>query len=360
MQPDRVDRRTLNRTLLARQWLYPRAEATALSAIDHLVGLQAQDPKAPYCGLWSRLVGFAPAELADLLLERRAVRIVTLRSTVHLHTAADARPVRAWVQPATDGPLRSSRRHAWPLVDRAELVAEVRRLLQDAPMESGALGLALHPRWPGVEPADLHQFARAFLPLVQVPPRGVWGRSGRTAYAIADDWLDGTAADPDPAAFIARYLAAYGPASVRDVQTWSGLTRLAEVTAGMDLRRYVDDDGVELLDVDLPLVAADVVVPPLFIAPFDNVTLSHADRRRVIDGEARRAIATKNGAIPGMVLVDGMVAATWRVEKGSLQVTPFERIAKRVAASLSTPGRSLLKFLTGAAGEVEVTPPGGR
>lgn len=354
MHADRVDRRTLNRTLLARQWLHPRAPATALDAIDQLVGLQAQDPKAPYTGLWSRLVGFEPSQLSELLWERRAVRIVTLRSTVHLHTAADARPLREWVQPATDGPMRSSRRHAWPLVDRAEFVAEVRRLLQDAPMESAALGLALHPTWPAVEPADLHQFARAFLPLVQVPPRGVWGRSGRTTYAIADDWLEGAAAAPDPARFIARYLAAFGPASVRDVQTWSGLTRLSEVTARMELRHYLDDDGVELLDVDLPLVDPDVAVPPLFIAPFDNITLSHADRRRVIDGEARRAIASKNGMIPGMVLVDGMVAATWRVEKGSLQVTPFERMSKRVAASLTKPGRSLLEFLTGAVGEVEV------
>ena len=355
--PDRVDRRTLNRTLLARQWLFARADATALAAIDHLVGLQAQDPKAPYTGLWSRLERFDHDDLSTLLLDRRAVRIATLRSTVHLHSAADARPLRTWVQPATENPLRTSRRAAWAVVDRDELVATATKLLQDAPMSSAALGEALHPRWPGVAPADLHQFARAFLQLVQVPPRGVWGRSGRTTYAIADDWLDGPAPAPDPAAFIGRYLAAYGPASVRDVQAWCGLTRLSEVVAGMDLRRYVDDDGVELLDVPgLDLADPGVVVPPLFVAPFDNVTLSHADRRRVIDGEARRAVASSNGMIPGMVLVDGMVAATWRVEKGTLQVTPFLRMSQRTASSLTRPGRQLLRFLNGASGEVEVRP----
>ncbi|MHA3705004.1 winged helix DNA-binding domain-containing protein [Jatrophihabitans sp. YIM 134969] len=358
MTPDRVDRRTLNRTLLARQWLYPRAGGTALEAIAHTVGLQAQDPKAPYVGLWSRLQSFAHDDLSTLLLERRAVRIVTLRSTVHLHTAADARPIRAWTQAATENPLRTSRKAAWAVVDRSELVAAATELLQQAPMSSTALGEALHPRWPEVDPADLHQFARAFLHLVQVPPRGVWGRSGRTTYAIADDWLGGRAPEPDPAGFVARYLAAYGPASVRDVQTWSGLTRLSEVTAGMDLRRYVDEDGVELLDVPgLDLVDGATPVPPVFIAPFDNVTLSHADRRRVIDGEARANIASRNGAIPGMVLLDGMVAATWRAEKATLQVTPFGRLSKRSAAGLTRPGRALLQFLTGEPGEVRVTAP---
>lgn len=352
---ERVDRRTLNRTLLARQWLYPRVDATALEAIHHLVGLQAQDPKAPYAGLWSRLTSFAPDDLSRLLLERDAVRIVTMRSTVHLHSAADALPVRRWTQAVTENGLRTSRKQFWPLVDRAELIAEVRRLLHDAPVHGAGLGEALVPRWPEVPAAELQQFARAFLPLVQVPPRGVWGQSGRTTYAVAEEWLGGEGMPVDPEALIARHLAAYGPASVRDVQAWSGLTRLSEVTTGMDLRRYLDDDGVELLDVDLPLVDPDTVVPPVFIAPFDNVTLSHADRRRIIEGEARRAIASKNGIIPGMVLVDGLVAATWRVEGATLQVTPFGRISKRTAATFTRPGRQLLKFLTGGPGDVVVT-----
>jgi hypothetical protein len=308
--------------------------------------------------LWSRLTSFTHADLADRLLDRSLVRVVTLRSTVHLHTAADARPVRAWTQSVTENGLRTTRKAAWPLVDRAELVAAATQLLQEAPVESGALGRALAPRWPEVDPADLHQFARAFLHLVQVPPRGVWGKSGRTTYAIADDWLVEPVAPLQPATLIERYLGAFGPASVKDVQTWSGLTRLSEVTATMDLRRYVDDDGVELLDVPgLSLVDPDVAVPPVFIAPFDNVTLSHADRRRVVDGEARRAIASSNGMVPGMVLVDGMVAAIWRVEKGTLQVTPFERVSKRTAASFTRPGRRLLEFMTGAAGDVVVVQP---
>lgn len=360
MTPDRVDRRTLNRTLLARQWLFPRATASAAEAIGHLVGLQAQDPKAPYTGLWSRLERFAPGDLATLLLERDAVRLVTLRSTVHLHTAADARSVRAWTQSVTENALRSSRKAAWAVVDRAELVAAATAVVRRGPVESGALGRALAPRWPSVDPADLHQFARAFLALVQVPPRGVWGRSGRTTYALADDWLGGSAPDPDPAVLIGRYLRAFGPASVRDVQTWSGLTRLAEVTATMELRRYVDAGGVELLDLPhLALADPDRPVPPLFTAPFDDVTLSHADRRRVVDGQARRAIASSNGIVPGMVLVDGMVAAIWRVERGSLQVTPFGRISKRTASGFTRPGRALLRFLTGAAGDVVVRPASG-
>lgn len=360
MGPEVVDRRTLNRTLLARQWLHPVAPAGASvhDVLEHLVGLQAQDVTAPYVGMWSRLPSSTPAEVGDALLDRSAVRIATLRSTIHLHTAADALPVRRWTQAVTENGLRSSRAAAWPLVDRDRLVREVRRLLQDAPVLADDLGRALTAHWPQVAPVDLQMFARAFVPMVQTPPRGVWGSSGRTAYAAADDWLGGPGAAPDPAALVLRHLAAFGPASVRDVQVWCGLTRLREVTDRMDLRRYVDEDGVELLDTpDGELVDGDTPVPPLFVAPFDNLTLSHADRRRVIDGEARRIIASRNGIVPGTVLVDGFVAASWRVERGTLQVTPFGRLSRRRAAGLLRPGRQLLGMLLGErAGEVEIRP----
>ena len=89
---------------------------------------------------------------------------------------------------------------------------------------------ALLAEWPDADPQALAVAARCKLPLVQVTPRGLWGRSGQVALTTAEHWL-GRPAEPAPATpddTVLRYLAAFGPASVKDMQTWAGLTRLRE------------------------------------------------------------------------------------------------------------------------------------
>ncbi|MER6922424.1 crosslink repair DNA glycosylase YcaQ family protein, partial [Streptomyces spiralis] len=102
--------RALNRATLARQLLLRRSALDARAAVRHLVGLQAQNVRPPYYALAARLDGFAPEELSRLMAGREVARIVTLRSTIHTHTADDCLSLRSLVQPARERELTLFRR----------------------------------------------------------------------------------------------------------------------------------------------------------------------------------------------------------------------------------------------------------
>ncbi|SDI80804.1 Winged helix DNA-binding domain-containing protein [Frankineae bacterium MT45] len=348
MSADRLDLRTRNRTLLQRQLLLERSEITPLAAIGHLIGLQSQAPMPPYFGLWSRLANFAPADLAALLLNRQVSRLVMMRSTVHLMTSTDALDLRPLLQPMLDRSFGSSafnRALVAGAVDRDELTAAGRAIVEEAPRTAAALGRELAGRWPEVDPAALAQAIRSWVPLVQLPPRGIWGSSGQTTYDTAEHWLADlprpTTSEPLPARLAElthRYLAAFGPASVADLQKWSGLTRLREITDGLPLRRYLDSGGQELLDVEGgQLVDGQTPAPVRLLAEFDNVLLSHAERSHVFDDGHRLRFMTQNGLVSSTVLVDGFVAGRWRAEKIAAGERP--RIAVELFARVSAAQR---------------------
>jgi Winged helix DNA-binding domain len=347
-----IGRRALNRAFLARQLLLERRATSALDAVGHLMGLQAQAPTPPYYGLWTRLADFRPEELSALLSDRRAVRITLMRGTVHLVGERDCRALRPWVQPFLDRVAETAYGKDLSGVDRAELVAAARTALAERPRTTAELGALLHSRWPDNPAQALGNAARCLLPLVQIPPRGLWGRSGRTTYATAEDWLGGPLdAAPDPAALVLRYLAAFGPATVKDVQAWSGLTRLRAVTEALRPRLVAlrDEAGNEFLDLpEAPRPGPDASAPVRLLAPYDNAILAHADRTRIISDAHRRAIATKNGVIPGTVLVDGFVRGTWRLDThrahAHLEVSLFAAVARRERIALAEEGERLLAF----------------
>jgi len=370
-----LDRRALNRALLARQWLLdaPRA-ATALEAVEHLVGLQAQDVKAPYFQLWARLADFDPTELSALLEARDAVRIVLMRGTIHLTSARDACLLRPLVQEvitrATDG--------NWSAgvdgVDRSALAAAGRALVEQEPRTFAQLGALLAQRWGDADPPSLAQQVRALVPLVQVPPRGLWRRSGAPAHTSLEHWLgDGRAPATGPAALdvlVRRYLGAFGPATVADFQKWSGLTRQARAFAGLrgELVTFIDaETGRELFDLpDAPRPPATTPVRPRLVGPFDNIVLAHADATRVLPAEHRPKVMTQNGLIAGMVLVDGFVAGNWRIttsrEQATLTVATFgpKAYRKKDQSVIARDGDRLLRFAApeAATREVVFTPPG--
>lgn len=353
--------RALNRALLERQMLLRRGETSALEAIEHLVGMQAQAPYPPYVGLWTRLEGFRPDELARLIEERRAVRIALMRNTVHLVSARDCLGLRPLVQPVIERGLYANRDHRAELegVELEEIVAAGRALLEERPRTAKELGVLLGERWPGRDGATLARVIRHRVPLVQVPPRGVWGKGGPAAHTTVESWL-GRPLDPDPSpeAMVLRYLGAFGPASVKDAQTWSGLTRLGEVFERLRprLRAFGDEHGRELFDLpDAPRPDPEVPVPPRFLPEFDNLILSHADRTRVIADDHRKKIASRNGMVPAAVLVDGFVRGTWRTEhargKATLVIEPFELLAMEDRAALAEEGERLLRFLAKPEGD---------
>ncbi|MEV6647565.1 winged helix DNA-binding domain-containing protein [Amycolatopsis sp. NPDC051371] len=356
-----LSRRAVNRATLERQLLLRPARMSALDAVEHLAGLQAQAPFPPYYALWSRLDGFRPQELASLLEERQVVRIALMRGTVHLVTAADALAWRPVVQVLYDRDLKTNTLHARELaeLDHSEVASAARELLSSSALSSTALGAELARRWPDRAKASLTHLARGRLPLVQVPPRGIWGKAGQTTYACLDEWVGAPLAPPSPADLIARYLRAFGPASVADVQAWAGITRLGEVASSMDLRRYRDQDGRELLDLpELSVPDEDVPAPPRLLGPFDQMILSYADRTRVISDDYRKRVITQNGLVKGTLLVDGQVRGLWEITKTKkaaiVELSPFEKLPKRDLTALESAAGRLLDWAEPAAETREV------
>lgn len=366
MCADRLDDRALGRALLARQHLLARAELPVLDAVRHLYGMQAQVPLAPYTGLWARLSGFDPDELSGLLLDRSVVRIATLRGTVHLHAADDCLTVRPLTQPVFDRALQSiaTYKHGLLGVDLDKLATAARELLDDRPCGNAELRDALGERWPGHDPRVLTSAVRNLLPCVQVPPRGLWGRSGQPVLATAEAWLGrDLSADPSPAELVRRYLAAYGPASVMDAQAWCGLTKLGEVFEGLrpELRTFTNAAGTELFDLpDAPRPPADQPAPVRFLPEYDNSLRSHANRLRVLPEQSAALMKTKNDGPKPTFLVDGLVRGTWAYVKpakrtpATLQVLAFTKLAKRTAAQVTAEAGRLLEFLAPAGTDRDV------
>jgi hypothetical protein len=311
--------RAAGRATLARQHLLERTAADALAEIAHLGGMQAQAPLAPYVGLWSRLERFAADELSALYLQRQAVRIALMRSTIHLVTAQDALAWRTLVDPVIERSTHAAFGRHYRGLDRAALAEAARELCEARPRTFAELGALLAERFPGCDPAALAQAARSQLPLVQVPPRGVWGQSGRVAHTTTRAWLGHDPVQkPDVDAMVLRYLAAFGPASVMDAQAWSGLTRLREVFDRLhpSLRVTADENGTQLFDLpDAPRPDPDAPAPARFLPEYDNLLFSHADRTRVNPHGYRVPLFAGNGASLGYVLLDGIYRGVWRVTR---------------------------------------------
>ncbi|MEV7025906.1 winged helix DNA-binding domain-containing protein, partial [Kitasatospora sp. NPDC093558] len=314
--------------------------ADAAEVVRHLVGLQAQAaPQPPYLGLLSRIDGFTPEQLTTLIEERAVVRIALQRGTIHLVTAEDCLTLRPLLQPMLDQAFRTNHGKRLAGVDLVALGVEARELVEERPRTFQELGPLLAASRPDHDPNDLAQAARCLLPLVQVPPRGIWGRGGAAAHTTAEAWL-GRPLDPAPSLddLALRYLAAFGPATAADLQKWCGLSRLGPVLKRLAPQLYTDRDeqGRVLYDLpDAPRPDPATPAPVRLLAPFDNLLLSHADRTRVLADEHKGRVMTQNGLVHPTLLVDGVVAGTWQLTGAQdVVVRPFAplRRADRRAA----------------------------
>ena len=317
-----LTRRALNRTLLGRQLLLERVERPAEEVIEHLVGMQAQEPPDPYLALWSRIEGFDPGELSTLIETRRAVRGSTLRTTLHLMTARDFLALRPVLQDVLERAWRSSP-FAKDLVglDLAEVVAAGRELVEAEPLTTAQLAKALAERWPDRVPNSLAYASRFLLPIVQVPPRGLWGKKAAPKATTAEVWLGqplGTETAADDA--VLRYLAAFGPATVADIRVWSWLTGLREVVERLRprLRVFRDEAGRELFDIEDGLfVDGDAPAPIRLLPTYDNIFLSHDDRSRILI----ERVAVPDLIWRGGVLIDGFISGAWRIRREKRRAT---------------------------------------
>ena len=336
---------------------------------EHLVGWQAQTAQSWYVGFWGRIERVQPPEVSAPLERRELVRIALMRSTIHLVTARDCVLLRPLMQPILDRTMQGAfGKHLVGWIEPRSAAAG-RRILERQPMPFGELGRALAELWPDRDPASLAQSVRASEALVQVTPRGLWGRSGVAAHTTARAWLgrelDGGGSLDE---LVLRYLAAYGPASTKDVQQWSGLTRLAQVVRRLrpPLMSFAAQDGRELFDLpDAPRPSADADAPVRYLYDYDNLLLSHADRSRFFVERYARQVFPDN-VQPRIVLIDGAADASWLIQRSKTTsdaavviVRPFRRLTRQEKDALTAEGVELAQWLEPGARthDVSIGPP---
>ncbi|WP_410663565.1 winged helix DNA-binding domain-containing protein [Amycolatopsis sp. lyj-84] len=347
MTTERLSARALNRATLARQLLLERSALSAVPAIEHLAGLQAQAPDSSYVGLWSRLRDFQVDELAKPLAAREVVRSTLMRGTVHLVTAEDCLALWPTIKTVVERGFLGHYSREVAGLDLAAITEAGRALLAGRPRTRAEIRTALADRWPDADQPTLAYAVNSLLPLAHVTPRGLWGQQGPVAFSLLDEWVgkpvgDGISLDD----LVLRYLTAFGPATVRDAQVWSGLTKLKEVFERLRprLRTFTDTAGKELFDLpDAPRPDPETPAPPRFLPEYDNVLLSHADRVRLIPDGRRVPLPPGPGGRRGTLLVDGEFLAVWEIKGATLTIE--SRKPLRDKDSITKEGMRLLEFV---------------
>jgi hypothetical protein len=348
--PDTLTLRQLNRATLARQLLLARERVAPVEAVERLGGLQAQEPKPAFAALWTRLEGFERAQLHDALMQRSVVRGTMMRATLHMTSAADYAALRAGLQPMLTAAMTGILRQRGD-VDLDRVLPVARELLGERPRTFNDLRGELSERFPEFEHRALGYAVRMQLPLLMVPSDDRWSFPSDACFALAENWMEEPLGGADLPALVRRHLAAFGPASAADVQTWSGLKGLKDVLEGMtdDLVAFTHGRRT-LYDLpDAPRPDEDAPAPPRLLPEFDSLLLAHQDRTRVIEDDRRKALATKNLRVQATFLVDGFVAGSWAIEhkRGTpvLTLSAFEPLAKPAKEELAAEAEGLLRFL---------------
>jgi hypothetical protein len=312
--------RELNRATLARQFLLTRERRPVLDAIAALAGLQAQNARDPFVGLWTRLEDFRREELLQLIHTREVTRATLMRATLHLVTTADYERMRPLLQHDLVAEWRSVRRRAALEPDVPEVLAAAESFFAE-PHTFAEFRPLLEALKPGRQADVLAYAVRTHLPLAEMPDaKAAWGFAGNAPFRTAESWLGRPlGATASPRDLVLRYLAAFGPASAADVRAWSGMTsqRVREAFDGLRSELVVlpGQRGALLFDLpDAPRPAAETPVPPRLLPGFDNLLFAWRDRSRVMSEEHRRRLSAPPLMHPSLLL-DGFVAGDWRIEE---------------------------------------------
>jgi hypothetical protein len=341
-----VNARALNRATLARQGLLERAKFGVAEAVDRFGGLQAQEPRPPFVALHARLDGFEREQLADALRERRVVRAMLMRATLHIVSReryAQLRPVLDDVMVRAMAGALKGRDDG---LDLKKVLPAATELLKAQPRTFNELRALLRERFPNVNERALGYAVRTQLPLVMVAGDDPWAFPRDTPFALPGVKLR----KPDLERLVLDYLAAFGPATAADAQRFTGLQGLKPVFEGLREQLIGFKDGRrELFDLpDAPRPGEEADAPPRFLADFDSLVLAHDDRTRILADQHKPKIASKNLRIPAMVLYDGFAAGTWRIEKkrwtATLTVKPFGKLPRGAARQLEPEALALAAF----------------
>jgi hypothetical protein len=335
-----VTLRELNRATLARQLLLERKRLSPPAVIERLVGMQAQWPSAPYVGIWTRTTSFRRAALERELASGAVVKANVMRQTLHLVTRRDYALLRAALS-ETNYPEQSAQ--------AKRLAPSIRALAADGQLTTGdALEhLEREHGLTGLDARRAWRAARIRAHLLHHHETALWQArpEGRFVALEEPEEHDPTEARAE---ILRRYLAAFGPASRRDIRTWV-MMRVPEIQRALDrleLRRFRDEHGRELLDVPRGLLPdADAPAPVRFLPKWDNVLLAFADRTRVLPEQYRKTVIRMNGDVAQTFLVDGIVAGTWRVEDGRVVPEPFAALPDSARRELEDEAGRLESFL---------------
>jgi DNA glycosylase AlkZ-like len=344
--------RDLNRATLTRQMLLKREPLPVLAAVQRLVGMQAQLPVAPYVGLWTRLHKFSREDLARAIESHEIVKATLMRATLHLCTADDYLRFRMTLQPMLSGAGDAIVKQRGGKFDSKKLLAEARRYIGEKPRTFAEISDWVVKLMPGHDVGALRYTVRTNIPLVQTPIATGWSFPAKPEFTLAESWIGRPIAREDNLPdLLRRYLAAFGPASVTDAQTWLGM-KLKETFEKLrpEMRTYRDEGRRELFDLpELSLPEADTPAPVRFLPEFDNLLLSHSNRTRVVADEFRSRVYLPALRVAATVLIDGFVRAAWKVEKSkdaaTLLIEPFARPTKLEHAALMEEGERLIRFV---------------
>jgi DNA glycosylase AlkZ-like len=331
--------RALNRATLARQMLLAREKVKAVAAVERLAGMQAQLARPPFIGLWARIENFKRDDLRKAIAKRDVVRATMMRGTIHLMSRRDYLALRAPLQPML---TRALRRPATFDLDEARTFFAEPRTFDD-------LRKHLLQRDPKADERAIAYAIRMHLPLIQVPADAEWSYPGQAGFTLVESWLgESIATDSKPHARALRYFAAFGPASVADLQSWSGLGAMKSVVEELrpKLRFVRDANGKELFDLPkAPRPDEETPAPVRFLPEYDNLLLAFADRSRIIAAEHRPRIFTPNLVVPPTFLVDGFVAGTWKIERKEVKLDPFVKLSKKTREELMNEAENLARFI---------------
>lgn len=336
-----LTQRELNRAVLARQLLLERSRLPIPRALERIGGIQDQYAPNAYLRLWSCLEGFRREDLTRALERRSVVQATLMRTTIHVVSKRDF-----WAFAVA---IRAAQREWWlrvhkPRPDERALertAKKLRELMASGPRRREELAGVVRPGWGMLGP---------WLELVRVPPSGTWEQRRAHLFQTAERWIGPEDIDRDAALdhLVRRYLGAFGPAPRTDIASWAGLDirDLVPALERLSLRRFVDEQGKELLDLPrAPLPDPSTPAPVRFLPTWDAALLVHARRAGILPERYRpRVFSTKNPPSVPTFLVDGVVAGTWRYEAGRIRIDPYERLDPAVRRELHEEADRLAAF----------------
>ncbi|WP_327008913.1 winged helix DNA-binding domain-containing protein [Dactylosporangium sp. NBC_01737] len=335
--------RDLNRALLARQSLISRVRDDPATVLERMAGLQAQYAPSMYIGLWTRIEGFERESLTRLLESREVVQATLLRATIHLVSRADFWPFVVGVRDARrDWYHRVIRNNVGP-EELAEAAKGLEALLRERPLRRTEIDQRYG--------AAVRGGVGMYLDMVRVPPSGTWARRRADLFGLAKDWVAPTAVTVAEGRelLVRRYLGGFGPAHRSEIADWAGLSvaDITKVLAPMELRRFRDERGRELVDLpDQPLPDPGTPAPVRFLPTYDATLLAHARRSLILPEEHRtKVFHVRMPQSIGTFLVDGQVAGTWTVSKsGVVSWEPFAKLPAAVRRQVDAEAGALTAF----------------